>query len=67
MIKTATANPGLFKKVLAEGAIAVKVWKNIDMELKDKNGKFVMIDDPRFDTIFNFLVKNKIPLIGQTR
>jgi hypothetical protein len=47
-----------------KGAIAVKVWKNIGMDLKDGNGKFVMIDHPKFDTIINFLEKNNITLIG---
>ena len=49
---------------IANGAIAVKVWKNIGMELKDEKGKFVMIDNPKFDTIFNFLAKNRITLVG---
>lgn len=48
----------------AKGAVGVKVWKNIGMELKDKDGKFVMIDDPRFDTIFNYMAKNNIPLFS---
>jgi predicted TIM-barrel fold metal-dependent hydrolase len=52
------------KNSFSQGAIAVKIWKNIGMELKDKNGKFVMIDNPRFDPIFDFLAKNKITLIG---
>ncbi|MGI8634589.1 MAG: hypothetical protein ACR2KZ_04215, partial [Segetibacter sp.] len=47
-----------------KGAIAVKVWKNIGMELKDNTGHFVMIDDPRFDPLIDFLTKNNIPLIG---
>ncbi len=46
------------------GAIAVKVWKNIGMELKDRNGKFVMIDNPAFDPIIDFIEKNNITLIG---
>ena len=46
------------------GAIGVKVWKNIGMALKDKNGKFVMIDDPRFDPILDFIEKNNKTLIG---
>ena len=46
------------------GSIAVKIWKNIGMELKDKDGKFVMIDDPRFDPIIDFIEKNNITLIG---
>ncbi len=47
-----------------KGAIAVKVWKNIGMELRDSKGRFVMIDDPVFDTIINFIEKNNITLIG---
>jgi predicted TIM-barrel fold metal-dependent hydrolase len=47
-----------------KGAVGVKVWKNIGMELRDKNGKFVMIDDPRLDTIFNFIAKNNITLLS---
>ena len=52
------------KDYISKGAVAVKVWKNIGMDLKDKNGKFVMIDDPGFDPIFDYLAKNKITLIG---
>lgn len=47
-----------------KGAIAVKVWKNIGMELRDKNGKFVMIDNPKFDPIFDYLEQKHIPVIG---
>lgn len=48
----------------SNGAIAVKVWKNIGFFLKDKNGELVMIDNPRFDPILNYLAQNNIPLIG---
>ncbi len=51
-------------KGFKEGAIAVKVWKNIGMVFRDKDGELVMIDDPKLDTIFNMLTKRKIPLIG---
>ena len=47
-----------------KGAIAVKVWKNIGMELKDEQGNFVMIDHPRFDTILSYLAARDITLIG---
>jgi hypothetical protein len=36
----------------AEGAVAVKIWKNIGMEIKDRNGKYIMADDPKFDPIY---------------
>src|SRR5688572_17996284 len=52
------------KASFQQGAIAVKIWKNIGMSLKDKNGKMVMIDDPRFDPLFKFIEQNKIPVIG---
>lgn len=44
------------------GAFGVKVWKNIGMEFKDSNGNFIMIDDPQFDPIFEFLSIEEIPL-----
>ena len=47
-----------------QGAIAVKVWKNIGMAFRDKNGNLVMINNPKFDKIFNHLHEVNIPLIG---
>jgi len=52
------------KNSFDQGAIAVKVWKNIGMNLKDENGKFVMIDNPKFDPILDYLEENDIPLVG---
>lgn len=64
-------NPDWQQKTIAylqdsfkKGAIGVKVWKNIGLELKDQNGKFVMIDDPKFDPIFDLIEKSNITLIG---
>lgn len=52
------------KESLKKGAIGVKIWKNIGMVEKDKDGHFIMIDDPKFDTIFNYLEENGIPVCG---
>lgn len=52
------------KDFISKGAIAVKVWKNIGMDLRDEKGRFIMVDDPSLDPIFDFLAKNKITLIG---
>ena len=52
------------KRTIDEGAVAVKVWKNIGMALKDADSNFVMIDHPRFDTIISFLESRQVPLIG---
>jgi predicted TIM-barrel fold metal-dependent hydrolase len=42
-------------KSFEEGAIALKVWKDIGMTFRDKDGNFILIDDPRFDPIFDFV------------
>jgi hypothetical protein len=44
-----------------EGAIGIKVWKNIGMVLKDTNDNNVTLDDTRFDSVFNYIAQqNKI-------
>lgn len=50
------------KDSFAKGAVGVKVWKNIGMELKDAEGKFVMIDHPQFDPILDYIANHKITL-----
>lgn len=70
--ETATINePGWSDRQLAylknsfeKGALGVKVWKNIGMSIKDKNGDFIMIDNPVFDPIFNYLEEHNIPVMG---
>jgi len=49
---------------LEAGAIGLKVWKNIGMVQKDKDSVLVMIDHPRFDTIFSVLTNRNIPVMG---
>ena len=48
----------------AAGAVAVKVWKNIGMEFRDARGRLVMIDDPKFDPVFEFIRERHRVLIG---
>ena len=52
------------KNSFSKGAIAVKIYKVIGMILRDTAGKLVMIDDPRFDPIIDFIIKNHIPVVG---
>ena len=33
-------------KDISGGAITVKIWKNIGMTVRDRSGKFIMVDDP---------------------
>lgn len=49
---------------IADGAVAVKVWKNIGMEFRDKDSVLIMIDHPKFDAVFKHLAEKGIPLVG---
>ena len=48
----------------AEGAIAVKIWKNIGMELKAPDGKYVMPDDPAFEPIYKDIAAHHKTLVA---
>jgi len=44
----------------SHGAVAVKIWKNVGMEIKDAKGKYIMPDNPVFEPIFkNIQAHNK--------
>jgi len=52
--------PGFTQRVIhqlntdfAEGAVAVKIYKTIGMQIKTKSGKYLMPDDPVFDGIYD--------------
>ena len=42
----------------AQGAVAVKIWKNIGMEIKDRNGKYIFADDPKFEPIYQDIARH---------
>jgi len=48
----------------ARGAAGVKLWKNIGMESRDRRGRIVMIDDPRFEAVFDYLEVLRVPVIA---
>lgn len=48
----------------ADGAVAVKIWKNVGMELKDQSGRFVMPDDPHFEPIYKDIAAHDKTLIA---
>jgi len=52
------------KSEFENGAIGVKVWKNIGMVFKDKDSNFVMIDDSKFDPIFDYIESQNKTLTG---
>ena len=49
---------------VANGAVGVKVWKNVGMVEKDAKGKLIFLDDPRFDGLMNYLEQKGIPLVA---
>ncbi|MBZ5573562.1 MAG: amidohydrolase [Acidobacteriia bacterium] len=48
----------------ADGAIAVKIWKNVGMELKNREGRWVMPDDPVFEPIYKNIAAHDKTLIA---
>ncbi|CAN5336181.1 hypothetical protein BH23BAC3_BH23BAC3_02830 [soil metagenome] len=58
------------EKTFSEGAIGIKLWKNIGMEFRDKNGEFILIDHPRFKPVIDFVEsrgKSVLAHIGEPR
>jgi predicted TIM-barrel fold metal-dependent hydrolase len=43
---------------------SIKLWKNIGMTVRDKKGKFIMVDDPRLDPVINYIIKKGLPVTG---
>jgi predicted TIM-barrel fold metal-dependent hydrolase len=52
------------KKSIESGASGIKIWKNIGMVIKYPDGRYIMADDPVFEPVFQFLEKEKIPVIA---
>jgi predicted TIM-barrel fold metal-dependent hydrolase len=46
------------------GALMVKIWKDVGMELKTPTGAYLMPDDPVFDPIYAYLAKQRRPLMA---
>lgn len=51
---------------IKNGASGLKVWKNFGMTEKDKDGKRIPVDDPRFDKVWDVCAKYKIPVLIHT-
>lgn len=47
-----------------QGAIGVKVWKDIGMTFRDSLGDFIFFDDPRFDHILDFIAGQGKPMVA---
>lgn len=49
---------------LTHGAVAVKVWKDIGMQRRDRDGRAMMIDDARFAPVFSWLADRHVVVLG---
>ncbi|MBN8851548.1 MAG: hypothetical protein BGO55_04535 [Sphingobacteriales bacterium 50-39] len=63
--------PGWFSTTIArlkqdfeDGALGIKIWKNIGMTCRDSSGRFIMIDDPRFDSVIDFVIREGKTVLG---
>lgn len=54
----------LEKDLSEPGAVGVKIWKNIGMVLRDRNGRFIMVDDPGLDPVINYVKSRELPVTG---
>jgi predicted TIM-barrel fold metal-dependent hydrolase len=47
-----------------QGAVGVKIWKNIGMQLRDPDGSYVMADDPRLEPVFAWIEHAHLVLLA---
>ena len=63
--------PGWSKRIIAglendlsRGGITVKIWKNIGMTVRDRSGRFIMVDDPGLDPVIEYIKGRGLPITG---
>src|SRR5690606_32560048 len=47
-----------------DGALGIKIWKSIGMVYKDTAGNFIMIDNPRFDPVIQYVIDHNKTVLG---
>jgi predicted TIM-barrel fold metal-dependent hydrolase len=52
------------EKDASEGAVGIKIWKNIGLTLRDADGRYVMPDDQRFAPLLNYMEQHHLVLLG---
>jgi len=55
---------GQLDKNFDEGAIAVKIWKNVGMEIKDAQGHYIMPDNPALEPIYRDIAAHGKTLVA---
>lgn len=49
---------------IKNGACGVKFWKNIGMSIQRPDGSFLMLNDQKMKSLFDYLEKENIPVLG---
>lgn len=49
-----------------QGAIMVKVWKDLGLQVRGKTGAFIQVDDPRLQPIWDFLSAHSVPVLAHS-
>lgn len=44
------------KNDFSKGALGIKLWKNIGMVYRDQDSSFIMIDNPKFDPVIQYVI-----------
>lgn len=52
-----------FRMYKDQGVKAIKLWKDMTLMIKDRYGRYVRLDDERYDPIFAYAGKYDLPLI----
>ena len=56
-------NVSILRDAVSQGAIGLKVYKNLGLNLKDRNGDRVKVDDPRLNPIWKVCGELGIPVL----
>jgi predicted TIM-barrel fold metal-dependent hydrolase len=51
-------------ETFAQGAVMVKIWKEVGLELKRPDGSFLLPDDPILDPVYVHLASRRKPLLA---
>lgn len=52
------------KRDFSQGALGIKIWKCIGMRYRDSVNRFIMIDDPRFDSVIEYVIQQDKTIVG---
>jgi predicted TIM-barrel fold metal-dependent hydrolase len=54
----------LDEEISAPGVVTIKIWKNLGMTVRDRSGRFIMVDDPGVAPVIRFIKSKGLPITG---